>query len=77
MFELELLFVELAPLLDQIDVTSCGHFILQPAGAARPAPGGMSGMPKRSPAPRPAPAAARPPPRLNLSTLSPFSEDNL
>jgi len=30
--------------------------------AARPAPGGMSGMPKRSPAQRPAPAAARPPP---------------
>ena len=44
------------------------HLILQPAGAARPAPGGMSGMPKRSPAPRPAPAAARPPPRLTLST---------
>merc|ERR1719362_2366678 len=31
-------------------------------GASRPAPGGMSGMPKRSPAQRPAPAAARPPP---------------
>ena len=38
--------------------------ISQPAGAGRPAPGGMSGMPKRSPAQRPAPAAARPPARL-------------
>merc|ERR1719361_1888031 len=35
----------------------------RPAGAGRPAPGGMSGMPKRSPAQRPAPAAARPPAR--------------
>jgi len=35
----------------------------RPVGAGRPAPGGMSGMPKRSPAQRPAPAAARPPPR--------------
>ena len=60
--------------LDLIVITSCGHFIPQPAGAARPAPGGMSGMPKRSPAPRPAPAAARPPPRLTLSTWSPFSK---
>merc|ERR1719234_2198575 len=35
----------------------------RPVGAGRPAPGGgMSGMPKRSPAQRPAPAAARPPP---------------
>ena len=37
---------------------------MQAVGAGRPAPGGgMSGMPKRSPAQRPAPAAARPPPR--------------
>merc|ERR1719430_927446 len=35
----------------------------RPVGAGQPAPGGMSGMPKRSPAQRPAPAAARPPPR--------------
>jgi len=34
----------------------------RPVGGSRPAPGGMSGMPKRSPAQRPAPAAARPPP---------------